>query len=120
MRHLVNRTRSVFVAGFMALALTGCGGKQPETGIIPNEPTVLRVDNQSFNDMRIYVIQGGQRIRVGTANGKNTTSFRLSKSVVTGFTTIKVEAVPIGGNGSSVSEQISIQPGEQLELRITP
>ncbi len=120
MRHPVSRTRSLIAAGFVALALAGCGKNQPETGIIPNQPTILRVDNQSFNDMRIYVIQGGQRIRVGTANGKNVSTFKLSKSVVTGFTTLKVEAVPIGGNGHSVSDEITIQPGEELELRITP
>lgn len=106
--------------GLVALALAGCSQNQGDTGIIPNEPTILRVDNQSFNDMRIYVIQGGQRIRIGTANGKNTSTFKLPKSVISGFTTVRVEAVPIGANGSSVSEEISITPGDQLELRISP
>jgi hypothetical protein len=107
-------------AGLLAVTMAGCGGNQADTGIIPNQPTTLRVDNQSFNDMRIYVIQGGQRIRVGTATGKNVSTFKLSKSVITGTTTVKVEAVPIGANGHSVSEEISVQPGEELELRILP
>ena len=120
MRHLVSRTRIAVATGLVALALAGCGHNQADTGIIPNQPTILRVDNQSFNDMRIYVIQGGQRIRVGTANGKNTSTFKLPRSIISGFTTIKVEAVPIGANGRSVSEEISITPGDELELRITP
>jgi hypothetical protein len=71
MRHLVGRARMAIATALVTIALAGCGGNQADTGIIPNQPTILRVDNQSFNDMRIYVIQGGQRIRVGTANGKN-------------------------------------------------
>ena len=120
MRHLAGRARMAIATALVTIALAGCGGNQADTGIIPNQPTILRVDNQSFNDMRIYVIQGGQRIRVGTANGKNISTFKLSKSVITGSTTVKVEAVPIGGKGHSVSEEISVQPGEELELRITP
>jgi outer membrane lipoprotein SlyB len=120
MRHLVSRTRIAVATGLVALALAGCSQNQADTGIIPNQPTILRVDNQSFNDMRIYVVQGGQRIRVGTANGKNISSFKLPKSVISGFTTIRVQAVPIGANGSSISEEISITPGDELELMITP
>ena len=92
MRHLVNRTYGLFAAGVVALALAGCSKNQPETGIIPREPTILRVDNQSFNDMRIYLIQGGQRIRVGTANGTRTSTFKLAKSVISGFTTMTANA----------------------------
>lgn len=120
MRHLMSRTRIAVATGLVALALAGCSHNQADTGIIPNQATILRVDNQSFNDMRIYVIQGGQRIRVGTANGKNTTTFKVPRSVISGFTTVRVEAVPIGANGHSVSEEISVQPGEELELRILP
>ncbi len=120
MRYLVRRTRIALAGGLMALALARCSHNQAETGLIPDEQTVLNVDNQSFNDMRIYVIQGGQRIRVGTANGKSMSSFKLPKSVISGYTTVRVEAVPIGANGHSVSEEISITPGDTLELRITP
>ncbi len=120
MGHLVNRIRIAVATGLVALALAGCSRNQADTGIIPSQPTILRVDNQSFNDMRIYVIQGGQRIRVGTANGKQISTFKLSRSVISGFTSVRVQAVPIGANGNSVSEEISIQPGEELELRISP
>ena len=116
----MSRTRAALATGLVALTLAGCSQNQADTGIIPNQATILRVDNQSFNDMRIYVIQGGQRIRVGTANGKQTSTFKLPRSVISGFTTVRVQAVPIGANGNSVSEEISVQPGEELELRISP
>ena len=124
MRHLMSRTlgktRAAVVGGLVALALAGCGGHNTGPGLIPDAPTILKVDNQSFNDMRIYVIQGGQRMRVGTATGKNESTFKLPKSLISGYTTVRVQAVPIGANGSSVSEELTIAPGDALSLRITP
>jgi outer membrane lipoprotein SlyB len=120
MTRIIRRTRMAVATGLVAVALAGCSHNQAQTGLIPAQRTVLKVDNQSFNDMRIYVIQGGQRIRVGTATGKTVTPFKLPPSVISGFTTIRVQAVPIGANGNSVSEEISITPGDELELRIGP
>lgn len=120
MRHLVNRTHLALATGLVALALAGCSRNQAETGIIPNQPIILTVDNESFNDMRIYLHQGGQRIRIGTANGKSISTFKLPKRVMFGFTTLKVEAVPIGANGREISEEITVTPGEDLKLTINP
>lgn len=116
----LSRTRMLAIGGLMTLAAAGCGGNKSGPGLIPEERTVLRVDNQSFNDMRIYVIQGGQRVRVGTANGKNESVFKLPKTLISGYTSIRVQAVPIGANGSSISQEITITPGDDLSLRITP
>jgi hypothetical protein len=113
-------TRSGFAAALATLALIGCGGHNTGPGIVPNEPTMVRVENQRFNDMRIYVYQSSQRIRLGTANGLSTATFTIPKSVMAGITTLRFVAVPIGAPGAEVSEEITVNPGEQLVLRITP
>jgi hypothetical protein len=120
MRHLMSRARIGVSAGLLALVVAGCGGNSAGPGIIPDTPTTLRVENQGFNDMRIYVYQGGQRVRVGTANGNQTSTFKLSRSIMHGITSLRFEAVPIGGQGSTVSEQITVVPGEDITLRISP
>ena len=121
MRHRMSRARIVFSAGLLALVMAGCGGRNTaEPGIIPDTPTMLRVENNGFSDMRIYVYQGGQRIRLGTANGQQVSTFKLSKTIVPGITSLRFEAVPIGGQGNSVSEQITVTPGERISLRIQP
>jgi hypothetical protein len=104
-----------------ALSLAGCGGRhQPDSGIIPDDPTVLTVENDNFYDMRIYVHRGSQRLRVGTANGKSTTPFKLSKTLVVGVMSLRFEAVPIGGRGASISEEIPVSPGDSITMRIPP
>lgn len=114
-------TRRTFAAGLLVLALAACGGHNTaDNGIIPNQPVVLKVQNDSFNDMRIYVLQGGQRLRLGTANGKGVSSFKIPKSFIAGITSLRFEAVPIGANGRAVSEEITISPGQDVELRIPP
>jgi hypothetical protein len=120
MRHLMRKSYIGMTALLLA-ATAGCGGRNTaEPGIIPDAATTLNVENNAFNDMRIYVYQGGQRVRVGTANGKQTSSFKLAKNLVPGMTTLRFEAVPIGGQGSSVSETITVSPGEAVTLRIGP
>lgn len=120
MRWTMRGMRSGIGSALLALALAGCGGHQNvETGVPPG-PTTLEVDNESFNDMRIYVVQGGQRFRVGEVTGKNTAILKLPKSLLPGFTRLRVEAVPIGANGHSITEEISVEPGDKLSLRILP
>lgn len=111
--------RSGAVLAILA-TLAGCGGRQAEDGIIPEERTMLRVENDAFNDMRIYVWHGAQRLRVGVANGKSVSRFPLPKSVVYGAVSLRFEADPIGGRGRSVSEEITVSPGEEVVLRIPP
>lgn len=114
------RVRNGLGAAFAALALTACGGHNTGPGIVPDEPTVVRIENQRFNDMTIYVFQSTQRIRLGTANGLSTVSLKIPRSVMAGITTLRFLAVPIGGRGAEVSEEITVNPGEELVLRITP
>ncbi len=113
--------RSIFAIGGVALALAGCAGHNTAgPGLVPDEPATLSVENDNFNDMRIYIHQGSQRIRLGTANGARVSPFKLPKSVVFGATSLRFEAVPIGGRGASISETITVHPGEAITLRIPP
>ena len=117
----MHRNRSLLATGWIVVTMAGCAGRSTaEPGIIPDEPATLSVENNNFSDMRIYVHQGGQRIRLGTATGNKTSGFKVPKSVVFGATSLRFEAVPIGGRSSSISETITINPGEAITLRIPP
>jgi hypothetical protein len=94
------------------------GEEAPET----QEPTTLKVKNQGFLDMTIYVVSsGGQRIRLGLATGNSTTSFVIPRSIVNGGATpLRFIANPVGGPGPSVSDELTVSPGDQAELTIPP
>jgi hypothetical protein len=89
---------------------------------IPNETFgTLRVNNQAFNDMTIYVIEpSGQRSRLGTATGNTTTTLRIPARLLGGARALRFQADPIGGTQAPVSQEVTVIPGEVIVLTIPP
>lgn len=112
--------RKLLLAGGLAMGFAACAGNRPAEPVDPNTPSLLSVENDGRNDMRIYVFRGGQRIRLGTANMGQTTEFKLPRSVLAGAATIRVIAEPIAGRTASISEEIMIVPGDRISMRILP
>jgi hypothetical protein len=114
--------RAAFVTMAMCLTLSaGCvKNNDPETAAEPAPTTRLRVDNQAFLDMTIYVYRSSQRIRLGQATGNSTTRFTIPANLLFGSTTLRFQADPIGGSRTPISEEISISPGDEVMLTIPP
>lgn len=85
----------------------------------PRTDTRLRVQNQNFLDMNVYVLAGSQRIRLGTVTGLSTQVFTIPPDLVRG-TLLRFEVHPIGGRDNPRSETISVQPGDEVQLTIPP
>jgi len=111
--------RSFAATAIVTVTLGACSRKGPEQPVPVNTPTVLEVENDNFSDMRIYVVRGSQRTRLGIATGKSKTSFTIPASVVFGITSLRFEAVPIGGRVATFSEEISVNQGETLTIQIS-
>ena len=112
--------RSIVFA-LLILSATACSTlrKDPQLDELSNA-TVLEVDNRGFVDMTVYALRSSQRIRLGTAAGLRKTSFTLPRSLVTGLTSLRFVADPIAGTRASVSEEISVSPGDTVGLMIPP
>jgi|SRR5258706_4074697 len=103
----------------LALLSAGCGRAFKSGPREPDERTTLRVVNQNFLDMNVYVLPGGQRIRLGTVPGLSTQVFTIPAYLVRG-SPLQFEVHPIGGLGNPRTETISVQPGEEIRLTIPP
>ena len=109
-----------------ALLAAGGGSPPPERDVDPNLGpegyAVVRVDNRSISDMRVYVRPGagGARYRLGTASGLRETVLKIPRSLVTGITELTFELTPMGGGRRAFSEKITAHPGEEIVLRIGP
>ncbi len=111
--------RSVVPMLLIALSVScrGSGSRAPA----PEQPvTTVRVENQGFSDMVIYLLRGSARIRLGTANGNGTTTLRIPPQFVFGVTSLQFLADPVGGNRTPVSDEIQVSPGDQVRLIIPP
>ena len=114
------RTRRTFVVAMLGLALAACGGSKSNSAPNPQPRTTIRVENQGFADMTIYAIRSGQRVRLGIATGNQTTVFTIPSNLIFGATPLRFLADPIGGSGTPVSDEITVQPGDEVRLVIPP
>src|SRR5207253_10692125 len=80
----------------------------------PRQPTVVQVDNQGFLDMTVYAARSSQRGRLGIATGNNKTNFNIPSILMSGLTPLHFVADPIGGRRASVSQEITVAPGDTV------
>ena len=113
------RAAWMMVMTLSALA-AGCSRNSPDPNAEPAQVTRLRVQNQAFLDMTIYLYRGSQRMRLGVANGNSTTRFTIPSSMIFGATPLRFQADPIGSNRQSISEEITVNPGDEVTLQIPP
>ena len=116
MKSLQTISLSLLFLAAGACAGTGGGSGNPT----PNEPTVVEVDNQGFSDMTVYAVRNSQRFRLGIATGNTKTRLTIPSSVSGGLATLRFIADPIGGRRNSVSQEITIAPGDTVVLTIPP
>jgi hypothetical protein len=110
----------LFALVFVILPAACSGFRHGSGNVDQNQPTVLQVDNQGFLDMAVYASRSGQRIRLGTATGNSKTNFTIPPSIVSGLTPLRFVADPIGGRRASVSQEITVAPGDTVVLTIPP
>jgi hypothetical protein len=110
-------SRRVFLTSALLILSTCMYSKGPQQ---PEQPTTLRVDNQSLLDMTIYAIRGSQRVRLGIAGGLRVTTLTIPSSLVFGVTSMRFLADPIGSNRTPISEEITVAAGDEIGLLIPP
>ena len=120
--------RCTALLALLAVAAPGCVSRARTGG--PNETpaaegrpqrTVVRVENLGFADMTIYVVRSGsERIRLGMAGGNRTSVLEIPSYLVQFPTPLRFIADPIGSSRTPVSDEITVNPGEEVVLTIPP
>lgn len=100
--------------------VSACGSSRSGGQDTTRLETFVEVDNQALLDMTIYVVRGGQRVRLGMATGLSRTRLTIPSGIVFGATTLRFLADPVGARATPVSEEISVREGETVVLRIPP
>ena len=117
----MKRTTRFIAFAMLALAVSACSRSRIPANQDTSAPTTLRVENQGFLDMVIYIVpSGGARFRLGTAGGNSTTRLRIPSSYIFGATNLQFLADPVGGRRTPVSNGIMVSPGDEVTLYIPP
>lgn len=103
----------------MLLLVGACASSQEEPRTAGPE-TTIQVENQSFNDMTIYVYERSQRVRLGTAPGLSTRTFTIPDRMLFGISALRFEADPVGSSQTTFSDEIGVSQGQSLRLVIPP
>lgn len=100
----------------VACSRTSKAGEEPS----PRAEAAVQVENQNYLDVNVYVVRGGQRLRLGTVTGNSTRMFMLRPDMIGPGFEVQFEAHPIGGRTNPRSERIIVQPGDVVVLTIPP
>ena len=114
----MNVRRTVVLALCVIAAACASAGQRAETA--KGEDTTVLVDNMQVLDMNIYLVRGGQRVRLGTATGLSKTVLKIPRGIVFGATALQFIADPIGGARLPITETITVVEGDEVGLRIPP
>lgn len=74
----------------------------------------IQVQNMNFNDITVYAVSSGQRVRLGSVTGKTDQSFRLDWNYAEPIT---FEVDVLGGQGCRTIP-LSVDPGARVWLQI--
>jgi hypothetical protein len=103
----------------LSVSVAGCH-RLKSTQPAPEPPkTLVHVTNGEFLDAVVYVVDRGQRVRLGVATSNRTTTFELPSHLVFSPTPLSFLVDPIGGRVHPSTGDIVIDPGDNLELRLS-
>jgi hypothetical protein len=123
MRIPMSSMRTVAGGAVLALAvlLSACrSNRVPRNGDERSMRTTISVENQDFYDMTVYAVVNSQRNRLGVAPGNHTTELTIPSYLINGVAQLRFVCDPIGGGRTPVTEEINVNPGDQLVMIITP
>ncbi len=116
----MNRTLKVLGIAALCVFFAACASMGKQTPLDPSQATTVVVNNQAVLDMNIYIVRGGQRIRLGTANALSTTKLSVPRGIISGVTSVRFLADPIGSNRTPISEEITVAEGDEIKLMLPP
>ncbi|HEY0777144.1 MAG TPA: hypothetical protein VGD56_04180 [Gemmatirosa sp.] len=115
---------AVFTLGLAAAAPIGCvSAPKPDPNApaaAPVPPTTVRVQNQGFQDVVIYVVRSGVRSRLGLVTASSTAVLVIPSTLVQPLTQLQFIASPIAGSRSPVSQEVTVSPGDEVGLLVPP
>src|SRR5207237_1999762 len=109
--------RAPAVAVLVVLAVTGLGCHRPAAAPLnPRAEVAVTVDNQNFLDMDVFIIRGGQRLRLGMVSGLSSRILMVRPELIGYGTEVQFEVHPIGGRGNLITETLSVMPVVVIHL----
>lgn len=131
-KRLTGRSRFTFGAAAMAVALVTLVPSSVRAATLPSTaaadsaatakakaalPT-LKVENNNWLDVRVYLVRDGESIPLGMVTGPGTTEFRLPGMATLAGSDTQLLVLPIGGFDDYLSPILAVNPGDRVHLTV--
>ena len=119
------RTRTAASVALLALAAVAVGcwssraGDDAGSSRFADDPVTVRVENQNWNTVHVYVVAGGQFQSLGQISSQSSASYEVSATLLGGRKEIRLMADPVGSRESFLTDPILIEPGDLVEWTLT-
>jgi hypothetical protein len=85
-----------------------------DTSATTRQPIQVRIDNQNFSDMNVYLVNQGTRVLLGSAPGMSKTTLTLPSASVSSRWQVRLLADPIGGSNAIRTPTLLVSPGQNV------
>lgn len=90
-----------------------------DTSAYDSTEATVRIENNQFPDMVVYVLtEGGLRQRIGTAVGNTTTVLKIPDFILNTSNDLRFILRPIGGGRERQSDRIWVARGDEVVLTL--
>lgn len=115
----IRRVLAVAMVGALAGACAPGGGTPayaPEMG--GPERTTVRVENNNWSNMTVYLLRGTTRYRLGMVTSMTSRVFRVPPSLMGGVSDVRLMVDPLGSHQTFTTPNIQVNPGEEIEFNV--
>jgi hypothetical protein len=112
--------RNGLVVAAAAFVMAACApvAEQAMNARPAENQTMLVVQNDNWSEVKVYLLRGSQRIRLGSVPSMSQGKFSIPNAFVFGVSDVTIQAEPIGGHESYVSPPIQVYPGGRVALKV--
>ena len=109
---------------FVSTRFAPAGGGEAAPALAPaavrarSESATVKVTNNNWNNMDVYMVRGGSRYRLGTVTSMSTEVFRVPQTLVGNTGGVQLLADPIGSSVTYLSPTIFVNAGETIRFDV--
>jgi hypothetical protein len=113
--------KGALVAGVACVFAFGCGHAANSRVIngmpAPSDAVVVSVQNTNWQDVDVYAVAGGQRVRLGNVTTARTANFILPGGMSLA-PDLRIQVHPLAANRDFLSSRIVANPGDVIEVMV--
>ena len=117
----MNRIKALTLTAFVAAVFVNCGHGNADRMVngmpASTDAVTVAVQNSNWQDVDVYALRNGQRIRLGNVTATRTGVFTLDRSLALS-PDLRILIHPLAAPRDFVSQRLVVSPGDVVEVTV--